>query len=774
MVLATGLGKTWLSAFDTVQFQAKRVLFVAHREEILRQALSTFRAILPEATLGLYTGDEKAPNADVLFASIQTLGKAEHLRRFSPRSFDYIIIDEFHHASASTYRRLIDYFEPEFLLGLTATPERTDGGDLLALCGENLVYRCDLVQGIEQELLSPFRYIGVPDDVDYENIPWRSTRFDEEALTNAVATVKRAENALEQHRKHGGTRTLAFCCSQRHADFMKEYFESRGLRSASVHTGDGADPRAQSLERLEAGELDVLFAVDIFNEGLDLPNIDTVLMLRPTESRLLWMQQFGRGLRKAEGKERLTVVDYIGNHRTFLLKPQTLLGLEKGDKELALALDRLQRGELPLPPGCEVTYELEAVNILRALLRIPKEPEALKAWYESFRERHETRPTALEVHHAGYAPRSVSKTHGSWLGFVKSMGDVSSVFEGSPAGDFLKHLEITPMTKSYKMLTVLAMLNAGKLPGAISIEDLEAGFARLARRNGTLRSEVGEALENASELRKLLEKNPIDAWTGGKGTGDQSFFTYDGRELRTTFDVPSSERERFQELTRELADWRLGEYLDRHQEPVEGIVCKVSHANQKPILFLPDRSTQAGIPEGWTAIDIEGERYEANFVKVAVNVIRRPGNPRNELPTILRRWFGADVGLPGTNFHVVFKRSGTGWTLAPAGRRPEQGLVLWESYSREQIPKLFGTRVISPVAAVRLHLGRKEHGPPRHAREGRPARTAPLRGSVSLTRHLPMAEPEPHAAEGKSRSSDTRPPEARHPGPPVREEDGQD
>jgi superfamily II DNA or RNA helicase len=147
VVLATGLGKTWLSAFDTVQFQAKRVLFVAHREEILRQALSTFRAILPAATLGLYTGAEKAPEADVLFASIQTLGKAEHLRRFSPRSFDYIIIDEFHHASALTYRRLIDHFEPEFLLGLTATPERTDGGDLLALCGENLVYRCDLVQG---------------------------------------------------------------------------------------------------------------------------------------------------------------------------------------------------------------------------------------------------------------------------------------------------------------------------------------------------------------------------------------------------------------------------------------------------------------------------------------------------------------------------------------------------------------------------------------------------------------------------------------------------
>jgi hypothetical protein len=307
------------------------------------------------------------------------------------------------------------------------------------------------------------------------------------------------------------------------------------------------------------------------------------------------------------------------------------------------------------------------VNILRALLRIPKEPEALKAWYESFRERHETRPTALEVHHAGYAPRSVAKTHGSWLGFVKAMGDTTTVFAGSPAGDFLKRLEITPMTKSYKMLTLLAMLNADKFPGAISIEDLEAGFVRLAGRNATLRDEVGNVLDNRSELKKRLEKNPIDAWTGGKGTGDESFFAYDGRELRTTFEVPSSERERFQELARELADWRLGEYLDRHHEPVQGILCKVSHANGRPILFLPDRSTQAGIPEGWTPIDIDGEPYEANFVKVAVNVIRRPGNPRNELPTILRRWFGADAGLPGTNFRVVFQHTGGRFRLEPAG-----------------------------------------------------------------------------------------------------------
>ena len=194
VVLATGLGKTWLSAFDSV-------LFVAHREEILGQAMRTYRRIRPHASFGFYTGQEKSNDANVLFASVQTLGKAKHHQQFPREHFDYIVVDEFHHAAAATYRRLIDYFEPHFLLGLTATPERTDGGDLLGLCGENLVYRCDLAEGIRRDLLCPFRYYGVPDEVDYSNIPWRSSRFDPEALTNAVATQSRAANAEGSIRK---------------------------------------------------------------------------------------------------------------------------------------------------------------------------------------------------------------------------------------------------------------------------------------------------------------------------------------------------------------------------------------------------------------------------------------------------------------------------------------------------------------------------------------------------------------------------------------------
>ncbi|MCA8941850.1 MAG: DEAD/DEAH box helicase family protein, partial [Planctomycetes bacterium] len=324
VVLATGLGKTWLSAFDSSEFD--RVLFVAHREEILDQARKTFRRIRPSANLGLFTGSNKSPSADVVFASVQTLGKSQHLRGFSPDEFDYIIVDEFHHAAARTYGSLLEHFTPRFLLGLTATPERTDGADLLSLCGNNLVFHCGLAEGIDRGELCPFDYHGVPDDVDYEQIPWRSRHFDEEALTAQLATQQRAQNALEQHEKYGGLRTLGFCASQRHADFMATFFTENGRRAVAVHSGETSAPRANSLDALRRGDLDVVFSVDMFNEGVDVPAIDTVMMLRPTESRILWLQQLGRGLRKSTAKNRLRVIDYIGNHRSFLDKPRALLG----------------------------------------------------------------------------------------------------------------------------------------------------------------------------------------------------------------------------------------------------------------------------------------------------------------------------------------------------------------------------------------------------------------------------------------------------------------
>jgi superfamily II DNA or RNA helicase len=671
---------------------------VAHRDEILGQAVATYRRIRPEAKFGKYSGNEKAPDADVFFASIQTIGRTYHLQQFARDAFDYIVVDEFHHAAAKTYRNLLDYFVPKFLLGLTATPERTDGGDLLALCQENLVYRCDISDGVRRGLLSPFNYLGVPDSVDYTNIPWRSSRFDEEALTSAVATQARAENVLEQYRKSAGLRTLAFCCSQRHADFMASFFREKGLRAIAVHSGAGSAPRAASLEQLEAGQVDIVCSVDMFNEGVDLPKVDTVMMLRPTESRILFLQQFGRGLRVAAEKQRLTVIDYIGNHRSFLTKPRALLGIGETDVELSAALDKLGDGKIDLPPGCEVTYDLEAINILRGLLRIRGGDDLVKAYYTDFRERYGQRPTATEAFHDGYTPRSLRPTYGSWLRFVRMMGDFTPEQEAafSSTHDFLDSLETTPMTKSFKMLTLLALLNEDAVPGEMPIDNLVKSFARVVGRSPKWRNEVGIPLDDLNGIKKLLVQNPIAAWTGGRGTSGIPYFKYESGVYRSSFQLKNDSKAAFQELVREIVDWRLAQYLvrgDPEESATVGFKAKVSHSGGRPILFLPDRSRMQGVPLGDTHLLIEGDDYIGNFVKVALNVVHKDGSDENLLPAVLRGWFGPDAGRPGTNHEVTFAPSdqGAGWTMSPA-RQPatRTGPELWRPYMREEVPPLFG------------------------------------------------------------------------------------
>lgn len=500
VVLATGLGKTWLAAFDTVRAKADRILFVAHRDEILTQAMAAFRKVRPDAKLGRYTGTEKEAGADILFASIQTLGRIGHLRQFDRDHFDYIVVDEFHHAAANTYQKLISHFTPRFLLGLTATPERTDGADLLGLCGENLVYQCDLFRGIDAGHLSPFHYFGVPDDVDYAQIPWRSGQFDPTALDAVLATEARALNALEQYQKRASGPAIGFCCSMRHADFMAQYFQAAGLKALAVHSGSTSAPRASSLAALGRGEIDILFAVDMFNEGVDVPEIGTVLMLRPTESAIIWLQQLGRGLRRIDGKV-LKVIDYIGNHRSFLTKVATLLQAGAGDRSISAKLETVQSGEFQLPKGCEITYELKVIDILRNLLR-PKDGAAeLEAFYIEFRDRNGRRPTATEVFRNGFDPRGSG--HGGWFDFVRDMGDTMPIMPFATHGRLLREIE-RPRAFSWAALIGLRDIVSGRQPSegaeqlALSPHFAQSGDdLRLARpdASGELKSIVHELVE---------------------------------------------------------------------------------------------------------------------------------------------------------------------------------------------------------------------------------------------------------------------------------------
>lgn len=566
VVLATGLGKTWLAAFDSEPFE--KVLFVAHRDEILIQSMNTFRRIRQSSTFGFYNGQEKSPEVDVLFASIQTLGRKQHLHNFEPDSFDYIVIDEFHHAHAPTYRRLIDHFAPKFLLGLTATPERTDGGDLLAYCGQNLVYRCDLARGIIAGRLCPFRYFGVPDSIDYQNIPWHSGKFKEMDLDNALVIKARSQNVWDQYQKYAGTRTLAFCASLRHAEHMRAFFTEKGASVVAVHSGPESSSRSDSLNRLEAGELDVVFCVDMFNEGVDVKEIDTVMMLRPTESRIIWLQQLGRGLRCCKGKDHLTVIDYIGNHRSFLKKVETIWlefgGAQLiGDADIAAALKSLVNRELTLPAGCDVKYELEAIDILEALLAKSGKLDRLQVFFKDFSEENGSRPTALEAYQAGFEPGNAARC---WFEFVEAnggfSGSESEVFKQNL--EFFRALDVTEMNRSYKMLVLMAMISLDAFPGELEISVLTDRVSTLAGRSQRLIADVGKHLESSKALKKMLLAQPIKAWIGGKGTGGIKYFEKVGQRFLTRELVGDATILRA--LTREVVEWRLAAYLDRINE----------------------------------------------------------------------------------------------------------------------------------------------------------------------------------------------------------------
>ena len=665
VVLATGLGKTWLAAFDSAP--SKRVLFVAHREEILRQAAATFRRIRPEASFGFYAGGEKARDAEVLLASVQSLGRMNDLRHFAPDAFDYIVIDEFHHASAATYRRLIDHFSPAFMLALTATPDRSDGGDLLALCGENLVFTCDLWDGVEQQLLSPFRYFGVPDVVDFSNIPWRGRSFDPTELEVAVATAARAQNALEQWQGKKRTRTLAFCVSQRHADFMRDYFAERGVRCVAVHSGPGSASRVEALEALQRGDLDVVFSVDMFNEGIDVPSVDTLLMLRPSESKILWLQQFGRGLRRSDGKEYVSVIDYIGNHKSFLQGAAALL-LKKGDRigELRAKIEDIEAGRLQLPEGCAVTYDLEAIAILRDLLPATSRQQATAQWVMNHLDMHGVRPTLSELWHAGFEPAALRDAFGGWFGFLRSQALLS---QGELAAfvanrELFEEQEVTKLTKSYKPLVLLAMISTGNMPGSIGLRELAGEVRRAAARSVALSREIAAH----AVLEQLLIEQPIRALTGGNRGVPSQYFRFEDDRFFVTIAGGAESAAALPDMLREICDLRLAQYLSRSGEGVgrTRFFCKLFHSNGSPILKLPDRQGAGDLPAGDKPVMVSGKRYTARFVKIAINVLEDPETGRNELAPILRAWFGPDAGNNGRADAVLFDQSSGEWVMEAA------------------------------------------------------------------------------------------------------------
>lgn len=563
VVLATGLGKTWLAAFDAAQLGARRVLFVAHREEILNQAAETFLRIRPTASVGFYAGKKRDVEVDILCASIQTLGQEVHLERFSADHFDYIVVDEFHHAAATTYRRLLAYFSPRFLLGLTATPDRSDQSDILSLCDDNLVFTRKLFDGINSKLLVPFHYYGIFDSsVDYTEIPWRSGRFDPAQLSTKLATLARAKHALAEWQRRKQERTLAFCVSIAHAEFMASQFEKAGVVCAAVYAGSKLS-RVDALERLRDGRLAIIFSVDLFNEGVDLPVIDTVMMLRPTESKILFLQQLGRGLRRSDGKTHLVVLDFIGNHKSFLHKPQALFEIDSTYKKLADFARKAQANKLSLPEGCFVNYDLELIEFLKSL-----DSDGIKNEYAALRDSLGRRPALAEFYRSGASMQAMRNDYGDWFSLVNAMNDLERDDHeiASTHQAFFRELETTAMTKSFKMVLLEAFQELGGWDTQPTTAMLANRSWQVLQRRRALLGDLPKAQRelpdgvNANWHRYWLD-NPINAWTGGnRNAGKNSYFQVKDEKFQASFALSLAHTKKFELMVQELIDYRLAAY----------------------------------------------------------------------------------------------------------------------------------------------------------------------------------------------------------------------
>lgn len=333
VISATGTGKTYLSAFDVRNASPHRMLFIVHREQILKKAMSDYQKIIggPDSDFGIFSGNRRETQAKYLFATIQTISREDNLSHFAADAFDYILIDEVHRSGADTYLRVINHFQPEFLLGMTATPERTDEFNIYELFDYNIAYEIRLQQALEEDMLCPFHYFGVTDFIQNGELiddPTRLTRLDQEERVNYLL-----EKIVYYGHSGETVKGLIFCANLNEAGDLSDMLNARGYRTAALTGSHDQDERELRVTQLENGELDYILTVDIFNEGIDIPCINQVVMLRQTQSSIIFVQQLGRGLRKHEDKEFVTVIDFIGNYKNNYMIPIALSGDKSQNKD---------------------------------------------------------------------------------------------------------------------------------------------------------------------------------------------------------------------------------------------------------------------------------------------------------------------------------------------------------------------------------------------------------------------------------------------------------
>lgn len=488
LISATGTGKTYLSAFDARECKAKRLLFVVHRLNIAQKAMETFKNIYDdEVTMGLYSGGKRQLEKDYLFSTIQTISKKEHLNQFHRDYFDYIVIDESHRSGAESYQRLVDHFKPKFLLGMTATPERTDGNDIFSIFGHNIAYEIRLNQAMEEDMLSQFHYYGVT-DITIDNEILEDVR-DFKLLTADERIDKIIRTAKFYGTDNGITRGLVFCSRKDEAKMLSQKFNQQGFNTIALTGDTSEEERIDAINRLESDsisqKLDYIFTVDIFNEGVDIPKVNQILMVRPTESAIIFVQQLGRGLRKASGKGYLTVIDFIGNYKNNYLIPIAIYGDKSYNKD---SLRRyLSEGSREIPGAStinfdKITKEKIFNSIDSANLRLMTD---LKRDYNILKYKLGRVPLMVDfIEHGERDPFSFVEHSKSYLNFVLKVD---------------KTLEIKITEESKKLLEIFSkeINNAKRLEESLIIKTLlEEGSLKITDLKKKIKVNYGYELED--------------------------------------------------------------------------------------------------------------------------------------------------------------------------------------------------------------------------------------------------------------------------------------
>ena len=574
---ATGVGKTYLAAFDSKNYE--RVLFVAHREEILNQAAVSFQNVRNSDDYGFFNGEQKCTDKSVIFASVATLGRLEYLNEtyFAPDYFSYVVIDEFHHAINEQYQRIVEYFKPQFLLGLTATSERMDGRNIYEICDYNVPYEISLKEAINKGMLVPFHYYGIFDDTDYSKLHIVRGRYDEKELNETyIGNVHRHDLIYKYYCKYGSKRALGFCCSRVHAEEMAREFCRRGIPSVAVYSnaeGEFSEDRSVAIEKLKQGEIKVIFSVDMFNEGVDITSVDMVMFLRPTESPIVFLQQLGRGLRKSKGKEYLNVLDFIGNYEKAGRVRFLLTG-----KALSETRQYHPADTSFFPDDCLVDFDMKLIDLFAEMdKKHLKVKDLIRNEYLRVKDLLGKRPSRMdlftymedEVYQMAitHSKDNPFKRYMDFLKEWKELNQEEELFYQGIGREFISLLENTSMSKVYKMPVLMAFYNHGSVLMQVSEEQLLASWKEFFS-TGTNWKDLDKNMtykeytdiSDKAHLKKILQMPVHFLLESGKGFFVKRDDAVLGlrEELRSVINHPV-----FVEQMKDVIDYRTMDYYQR-------------------------------------------------------------------------------------------------------------------------------------------------------------------------------------------------------------------